>query len=233
MAQRTRSESGLSYFTIFFRARITSRNQQSLWTTEYWLKLHQANPSILAYADDIIVVCESLSLLDTIFKELILELRGVGLEMNQNECAIIIRDPQSTVTPPPRVLLNNIPIEVVSIMRYLGIYLTSGLDRKSTVAARIKSVVHNPPSRQTHTPPSSEISSARKIQSWETMLHMATHAQQRHRSQRHEYLAINNRKRKTAYEEMWISLWSGWMRIGLNFGLRSELFARLQLSFVE
>lgn len=42
-------------------------------------------PLILAYADDLVIVCDSLPTLETIFRELTTALRKVGLEINEKE----------------------------------------------------------------------------------------------------------------------------------------------------
>lgn len=78
-------------------------------------------PLILAYADDIILVSGSLNMLETVFKEL----RSARLEINDNKCNILIREPGNEAPIPPNIVLNGVNIQVVTIMKYLGIYITS------------------------------------------------------------------------------------------------------------
>lgn len=96
-------------------------------------------PLILAYADDIILLSDSLTSIEIILVELERELRSIGLTVNEKKCSIMLRDPVQVMPPiDGSVRLNGKDILVVSIMRYLGIYISSDLDRRSTVSHRIQ-----------------------------------------------------------------------------------------------
>lgn len=63
----------------------------------------------------------------------------IGLEINQDKCSVLIRDPCGLVpTPGDHILIDGIKFKVVSVMKYLGVYLSADLARRSTVVASIK-----------------------------------------------------------------------------------------------
>lgn len=66
-------------------------------------------PMILAYADDIIVLGESIPSIELIFAALISELRDIGLTINEKKCSIMLRDPNQCESPlPPLVHLHGV-----------------------------------------------------------------------------------------------------------------------------
>lgn len=92
-------------------------------------------PMLLAYADDIIITSDSVSTLETIFSELI----AVGLEINEKKCSILVRDPcEYSNLPGDYIILNSKQIRRVTMLKYLGIYMSSSLDRRSTISHRVK-----------------------------------------------------------------------------------------------
>lgn len=84
-------------------------------------------PMMLAYADDILVLSDSLQGLDLIMNELIPELRNIGLEINDKKCELLIRDPLFA-DKPETVVVGAQVIKVVSSLKYLGIYLHDTLE---------------------------------------------------------------------------------------------------------
>jgi len=56
-------------------------------------------PLLLAYADDLIVVGDSLNSLERPLAALITELQAFGLTINEKKCSILIRDPLQLVPP--------------------------------------------------------------------------------------------------------------------------------------
>lgn len=96
-------------------------------------------PMILAYADDILIVSDSIPVLEKVMGELIPELKQLGLEVNLQKCELLVRDPVNFDDDDlDHVLINGMRIKKVIALKYLGIYLTSTLDRRTTTAARIK-----------------------------------------------------------------------------------------------
>lgn len=49
-------------------------------------------PILLAYADDLIIISDSIGSLDGIFGELIVELQTIGF--NEQKCCVLVRDPK-------------------------------------------------------------------------------------------------------------------------------------------
>lgn len=97
-------------------------------------------PMILAYADDIIVLGESLTSIELILAALVIELQDIGLTINEKKSSIMLRDPNHCDSQlPPLVQMNGIPIQSVSVMKYLGVYVSSDLHHRGTVANRIQS----------------------------------------------------------------------------------------------
>lgn len=96
-------------------------------------------PLILAYADDIIILADSTSSLEPILIEFERELLCLGLSINENKSSILIRDPLHVLPPVEEsIQLNNKTYKIVTILKYLGIYISTDLDRRSTVSHRTK-----------------------------------------------------------------------------------------------
>lgn len=89
-------------------------------------------PIILAFADDIIIIARSKEELERILKILYEQLGTVGLEINFEKCQIIIRKPNDKAQSPKEITLNGINYKVFDQIKYLGVTLTSTLNRKST-----------------------------------------------------------------------------------------------------
>lgn len=113
-------------------------------------------PLILAYADDIIILSDNIPQLEAVFRALTVELRTIGLEVNDHKCSLLIREPcaeskEEVVTDvedmdetvsdsgdADEIVLDGKTIKIVQTMKYLGIYISSDLDRRSTVSHRVK-----------------------------------------------------------------------------------------------
>lgn len=88
-------------------------------------------PLLLAYADDIVVISDSINSLDRVFSELISELVSVGLEVNESKCEVLIRDPgRDSEGVSDTLCLAGRNVRVVPVIKYLGIYISSDLSRR-------------------------------------------------------------------------------------------------------
>lgn len=94
-------------------------------------------PVILAYADDILIICEDLKQLDEIveyLKQLLLE---AGLQIHPGKSELIVRDPLSTKIADEGVYeIASMQIKAKPCIRYLGAFLTGVLDRPENVKRR-------------------------------------------------------------------------------------------------
>lgn len=96
-----------------------------------------STPLILAYADDLLIICKSLEKLNsitTVLKQLLAE---AGLEIHAGKSEILIRDPFSVRT----ARIENIDVGGMKInschsLRYLGIYMTATLNRPESIRQR-------------------------------------------------------------------------------------------------
>lgn len=96
-------------------------------------------PFLLAYADDIIILADSIRSIEHIVPILEQELKSIGLSINTKKCDILQRDPIGCDPPLDKnIRINGNDINVVSTMKYLGIYISNDLDRRSTVSHRIQ-----------------------------------------------------------------------------------------------
>lgn len=96
-------------------------------------------PFLLAYADDILIVGDSIMSLENVFAILEEELLLIGLEINDKKCCILVRDPVQHFPPfGDTITLNQKVIKRAHVLKYLGIYISSDLDRKGTVSSRVK-----------------------------------------------------------------------------------------------
>lgn len=98
-------------------------------------------PIILAFADDLLVITNSVRDLDLIIKHLKMAFARVGLEINKDKSNILIRDPSKDSITPNSLLLDNEPFPVVDKLRYLGSYLTTDLARPLTTRIRCSSTM--------------------------------------------------------------------------------------------
>lgn len=68
-------------------------------------------------------------------------LRKVGLDINHKKTQVMIRAPNNIITVPNRIVLNSRSYEVCKSIKYLGVTLTSTLNRPATTRQRCVSAV--------------------------------------------------------------------------------------------
>lgn len=96
-------------------------------------------PLLLAYADDLVIVTDSISSMTDVVRELEIELAAIGLTVNAKKSNILLRDPIQCHSPlAEEVLINGKHIKVAATIKYLGIYLSADLHRRGTVMHRIQ-----------------------------------------------------------------------------------------------
>lgn len=89
---------------------------------------------LLAYADDIIILSDNLEDLDRFMREFTNVAIETGLLVNPLKSEIMIRQPRPDGTILPETLpIGNFDIKVTNKLKYLGIYLTDGLNRPMIV----------------------------------------------------------------------------------------------------
>lgn len=67
------------------------------------------------------------------------ELRAGGIDINDDNCSVLVRDAcNEKYDDAGRTVLDGKRIKIVHVMKYLGIYISSDLDRRSTVSHLIK-----------------------------------------------------------------------------------------------
>lgn len=94
---------------------------------------------LLAYADDIIILSDNMEDLNRFMREFADVAIEAGLLVNPLKSEIMIRDPHSNGALLPDTLpIGNFHIKVTNKLKYLGIYLTDGLNRPMIVRERIK-----------------------------------------------------------------------------------------------
>lgn len=93
-------------------------------------------PLLLAFADDLLVICKSKELLEKIIKAIEECLSKVGLEINNKKSQILIRVSNSIAKQTEEMELNRKKYKVCTSIRYLGTYLTSTLNRPATTKKR-------------------------------------------------------------------------------------------------
>lgn len=96
-------------------------------------------PIILVYADDIIVIVENIEDLERILASLQKHLSSVGLHLNESKCQVLVRNPLEE--PPDEIEILGKKYKVQRSIKYLGIHITSRLDRPLTVRARCRNTV--------------------------------------------------------------------------------------------
>lgn len=94
-------------------------------------------PIILAYADDILIICQDIGLLNRITDTLKQLFGNVGLNIHPDKSQLLVRDPTSTKTAVEEIFnIANMPIMSHPVIRYLGVYLTGTLNRPENVKRR-------------------------------------------------------------------------------------------------
>lgn len=107
------------------------------------LKLNQEGqislPLILVFADDIIVIAETVEDLERIVSKLKEYLEFVGLNLNEDKCKVLVREPNAEAVDELVVLGRS--YKTTEPLRYLGIYLTARLDRPMTIRTRCRTAL--------------------------------------------------------------------------------------------
>ncbi|GBP90071.1 LINE-1 retrotransposable element ORF2 protein [Eumeta japonica] len=100
-------------------------------------------PVILSFADDIIIIGDSTTVLTNIMKNLKELLISVGLKLNETKTKMLVRDPINKSIAKQTQEINGVLITPVDTIKYLGTYLTSELSRRDTIKARCKQAIRN------------------------------------------------------------------------------------------
>ncbi|GBP62580.1 Retrovirus-related Pol polyprotein from type-2 retrotransposable element R2DM; Endonuclease [Eumeta japonica] len=103
----------------------------------------EINLRILSFADDIIVIGDSTTVLTNIMKNLNELLISVGLKLNETKTKMLVRDPINKSIAKQTQEINGVLIIPVNTIKYLGMYLTSELSRRDTIKARCKQAIHH------------------------------------------------------------------------------------------
>ncbi|GBP60670.1 LINE-1 retrotransposable element ORF2 protein [Eumeta japonica] len=100
-------------------------------------------PVILSFADHIIIIGDSTTVLTNIMKNLKELLISVGLKLNETKTKMLVRDPINKSIAKQTQEINGVLITPVDTIKYLGTYLTSELSRRDTIKARCKQAIRN------------------------------------------------------------------------------------------
>ncbi len=92
-------------------------------------------PFLMAYADDVLLVCEELQMMDMIFKELIELLSSIGLNLNATKTKLLIRDPMQG-DHPNQFNIGGLDIERVEKLKYLGSVILAKTNRPAAIKTR-------------------------------------------------------------------------------------------------
>lgn len=96
-------------------------------------------PIVLAYADDLIIIVENPEHLELIVASIKQYLATVGLNINEDKCQLLVRNPTGSTQDRMDILGKN--YEVQKTLKYLGCYLTPKLDRPLTTRTRCRNTI--------------------------------------------------------------------------------------------
>lgn len=96
-------------------------------------------PFLLAFADDLIIIAEQVSDVDTILTSLKEHLAYVGLKLNESKCKVLVREPKGEAVPEVEILGK--VYKTTEPIKYLGVQLTARLDRPLTVRTRCRNAL--------------------------------------------------------------------------------------------
>ncbi len=92
--------------------------QKNTWIDLLQPLLFEIQQFLLAYADDIVVLTDSIQSASDVMREIEKELLTIGLFSNARKCNVLLRDPVNAVPPlNDFVNINGTNMEVVSIMK--------------------------------------------------------------------------------------------------------------------
>lgn len=107
------------------------------------LRLNQSDrltlPIILAYADDLIIIADTIEEVEIILRTLKEYLSYVGLKLNEDKCKVLIREPSNQAIE--EVEICGKTYKTTEPVRYLGLHLTARLERPKTVRTRCRNTV--------------------------------------------------------------------------------------------
>lgn len=107
------------------------------------LRLNQTGfsslPMLLAFADDLIVVARTVEDVEAVVAKIKEYLSYVGLELNEKKCQVLVRSPTGEAVEEVSILGQT--YKTTEPMRYLGIYLTSKLERPMTTRTRCRNAL--------------------------------------------------------------------------------------------
>ncbi len=92
-------------------------------------------PFLMAFADDILLVCEDLSTLEVIYKELLDLLSSLDLKINESKTKLMIRDPGPEEYP-NQFRIAGMDLDRVQSLKYLGSTISSTTNRPATTRVR-------------------------------------------------------------------------------------------------
>lgn len=96
-------------------------------------------PLILAFADDIIILAETVEDVELIVSKLKEYLGYIGLNLNENKCKVLVREPNTEAVEEIEVLGRK--YKATEPLRYLGVYLTARLERPMTIRTRCRNAM--------------------------------------------------------------------------------------------
>ncbi|GBP76916.1 hypothetical protein EVAR_52605_1 [Eumeta japonica] len=100
-------------------------------------------PVILSFANDIIIIDDSTTVLTNIMKNSKELLISAGLKLNETKTKILVRDPINKCIAKQTQEINGVLITPVDSIKNLVMYLTSELSRRDTIKARCKQAIRN------------------------------------------------------------------------------------------
>lgn len=98
-------------------------------------------PLILAFADDLLIIARNLKELESILETITVQLQKVGLAINYDKSQVMLRYPNCKANQPKEITLNGKVFKVSDRIKYLGVCLTSTLNRKLTNKDRCKNTL--------------------------------------------------------------------------------------------
>ncbi|GBP12315.1 hypothetical protein EVAR_75756_1 [Eumeta japonica] len=134
----------MSTFTSAFFHRDVLRTLEELVSEIRLDQVAEINlPVILSFADDIIIIGDSTTVLTNMMNSLKELLISVDLKLNETKTKILVRDSINKSIAKQTQEINGVLITAVDTIKYLGTYLTSELSRRNTLKARCKQAIRN------------------------------------------------------------------------------------------
>lgn len=93
-------------------------------------------PVVLAFADDVIIISQDENEIERFVSCFKSKLSGQGLALNQSKSTLLIRDPIRGVPAVETYRIGDIEFKKVETMRYLGCFMTEGLNRRGNTRSR-------------------------------------------------------------------------------------------------